>query len=257
MQSLLSACLSPLCGPWFVFLFCAALVLVPAEGSTQQPDEVAPALKTPADSVRAPNEVDFLDAIQRVEELAQGLEARAYRDHLQEALLKLGYSRYHPLFRTSLNGFERRQINLEDADEYKMGSFAFSLKSAGQVLSPDPFDDWLKVQSRLDTFERTMEGARNVVAHANILAVNTTGNMSLEVFRKLSKRWRTAVGKATDAYEHALAVRAVLYSDGELRPAPETFRFIIDGGPYALVCGFGVCNSPPATNKPPETPAPR
>jgi hypothetical protein len=257
MRSLLSARPSSLCGSWFVFHCCAALALVPAEGSTQQPDEFPPALKTPADSVRAPNESNFLDAIQRVEELAQGLEAKTYRDHLQEALLRLGYSQYHPLFRTSLNGFERRQINLEDADEYKMGSFAFSLKSSGQVLNPDPFDDWLKVQSRLDTFERTMEGARNVAAHANILALNAAGNMSLEVFRKLSKRWHTAVSKATDAYEHALAVRAVLYSGGELRPAPETFRFVVDGGQYAVVCGFGVCNSPPATNKPAETPAPR
>jgi hypothetical protein len=228
-----------LCGLLFVFHCCRTFALVPGEGLPQEPKEVVPDL-------RKSSEADFRDAIQRVEDLAQVLEARTYREHLQEALHKLGYGPYHPLFRTSLNGFEQHQIDLEAADEFKMGSFAFLLKSEGQVLSPDPFDDWLKVQKRLEIFEPAMEGARNAVARTGILAANATGNMPVEVFRKLSKRWRAAEVRATSAYEHALAVRAVLYSDGELTLAPQTFRLVLDGGQYAVVCVSGACTSQPA-----------
>lgn len=239
-----------LCGVLFLFYDCVSFASVQEEHSSQAPGEVSPALQTPENTRRPVSEADFLDAIERVEELARDLEAgpKTYREHLQTALYKLGYGRYHPLFRTSLNGFEQDQIDLEDADEFKMGSFAFSLKSAGQPLHPDPFDDWVDVQRLIESFEPTMDDARKVVARAGIIAVNTTGNIRLEVFQKLRKRWSAAVAQAMQAYEHALAIRAVLFSDGEMVPAPETFRLIYDGGRYAVVCVFEACSSQPASN---------
>jgi len=163
-------------------------------------------------------------------------------------LSNLGYGPHHPLFRTNLNGFEQRQIDLEDADEFKMGSFAFALRSGGQPLSPDPFDDWVEVQRQLEAFEPTPDRARRIVARTSILAANTTANIPVDVFRKLSKRWRSAVVKATDAYENALAIRAVQYVDGQFAPAPQTLKFILYGGQYAIVCPMGACASQPAAN---------
>lgn len=192
---------------------------------------------TPEPATRAVSEADLDGAIQRVERLARDLEAgpKTYSEHLHRALYKLGYGRNDPLFRTSLNGFEQDQIDLDDADEFKMGAFAFSLKSAGQALNPDPFNDWPDVQKLLESFERTLEEARTVVARAGILSVHSDRNIRLETFQKLRKRWSAAVVQAMQAYEHALAIRAVLFSDGQMVPAPQTFRLILDGGRYAVI----------------------
>lgn len=243
MKSRTSVQLS-ICIPLLVPALCGTLVVVPAEGSPQLPDDITLTLRTLADEEKPVSETDFRNAIQRVEELAELLQATRYREELREALRKLGYGEHDPLFRTSLNGFEQRQIDLDDADEFKRGSFAFSLRNAGQILTPDPFDGWIKVQKQIDAFEPTMSGARRIVARGSVLAANTGGNIPIDVFRKLSKRWRDAVSKATEAYEHALAIRAVEYSDGELTPAPQNFRFILDGGRYAVICAMATCSSP-------------
>jgi hypothetical protein len=239
-----------LCGLLSLFHACVSFASVQDERPLQAPAEVALAPGTPELRRRPLSEADFRDAIQRVEELALDLEAgpKKYREHLQAALYKLGYGRYHPLFRTSLSGFEQDEIDLEDADEFKMGSFAFSLKSAGQPLSPDPFDDWVEVQKQIESFEPTMDDAREVVARAGMIAANSTENIRLEVFQKLRKRWGAAVLRAMEAYEHALAVRAVLFSNGEMVPATETFRLIYDGGRYAIICVFEACTSQSASN---------
>jgi hypothetical protein len=196
-----------------------------------------PLSAAPEPATRAVSEAELDGAIQRVEQLARDLEAgpKTYSEHLHRALYKLGYGPYDPLFRTSLNGFEQDQIDLDDADEFKMGSFAFSLKSAGQSLNPDPFYDWLDVQKLLESFEPTLEQARTVVARAGIMAVHSDRNIRLEAFHKLRKRWRAALAQAMQAYEHALAIRAVLFSDGQMVPAPQAFRLILDGGRYAVV----------------------
>jgi hypothetical protein len=212
---------------------------VPEEGLPQASNE-----KLMATHAEPVTELDFRSAILRVQDLAWGLETgcKAYRQNLDLALHKLGYGPYHPLFRTSLNGFDLDQIDLEAADEFKMGSFAFSLKSSGQTLTPDPFEQWVQVQRRLDTFEKTLDGARRVVTRAGIYAFNSKDNIPREVFVKLRKQWLAAVAHATEAYEHALAVRAVLDDDGEMVPAPESFRFIYDGGKYGVICLFGQCS---------------
>jgi hypothetical protein len=248
MDSPASVRRSSLCCLLLVFLCCGTFIPLSAEGFPQAPSAVDANFKTPTGSERHLTESDLREAIQRVEELAKALEARTYRQHLREALSNLGYGLHHPLFRTSLNGFEQRQIDLEDADEFKMGSFAFSLRSGGQPLRPDPFDDWLEVQLQLEAFEPTLDRARRIVAGTSILAANTTANIPFDVFRKLSKRWRSAVVKATDAYENALAIRAVQYVDGQFAPAPQTLKFILYGGQYAIVCPMGECASLPAAN---------
>jgi hypothetical protein len=52
----------------------------------------------------------------------------------------------------------------------------------------------------------------------------------------------------TEAYEHGMAVRAVMYLDGETVAAPETFRLLSRGGRYAVIGGFEVCTTQPGTN---------
>jgi hypothetical protein len=192
---------------------------------------------TPDPATRAVSEADLDGAIQRVEQLARDLETgpKTYSVHLHRALYKLGYGRNDPLFRTSLNGFEQDQIDLDDADEFKMGAFAFSLKRAGQALNPDPFDDWLDVQKLIEAFEPTLEQSRTVMARAGIIVLHSDRNIRLDAFQKLRKRWSAAVFQAMQAYEHAMAIRAVLFSDGEMVPAPQNFRLILDGGRYAVI----------------------
>jgi len=224
-----------------VFCSCGGLANVREEGFPQ----ALSAKSTP--TTRPVNERDFRGAIQDVQDLARALETgcKAYRENLALALHRLGYGPYHPLFRTSLNGFELDQIDLEAADEFKMGAFAFSLKTAGQRLNPDPFEKWVQVQKRLDTFEKTLDAARGIVTRADIYALNSPENIPREVFLKLRKQWLAAVTHANDAYQHALAVRAVLDENGELVPAPESFRFIYDGGKYGVICLFGQCADQP------------
>lgn len=239
---------SSLFGLVFILHCCVSSALVREDNPSQAPGDVASGY-TGSDQTRKPaSEADFRGEILRVEQLARGLEGglKAYHEHLQAAMQKQGYGPYHPLFRTHVNGFQLDQIDLEDADEYRRGSFALSLKSAGQPLDPDPFGDWVAVQNWLDRFEATMDNARIVMARADLFVANSTENIPREVFQQLRKRWRTAAGQASEAYEHAMAVRAVLYLDGETIPVPQSYRFIRGGGRYAVACAFGVCSSQPA-----------
>lgn len=227
-----------------------SFALVWGEEPSQAAGEVV-STHRPSEQTRQPaSEADFQAQVQHVEQLARSLEAglKTYRQHLQTAMQQQGYGLHHPLFRTHINGFEQDQIDLEDADDYKRGLFAFSLKNAGQPLEPDPFGDWVEVQKWLDSFEATMDDANRVVARAHILVANSTENIPRDTFQKLRKRWQAAAGQATDAYEHAMAVRAVQYIDGETVPAPETFRYIYGGGRYVVICGFVVCSPQSATN---------
>lgn len=234
---------SALFGVLFLSLDCVSFALITEEGSPQEPAGVATSPRAAGYLGQPVSEADFLSAIQRVENLARDLETgpKIYREHLQQALYKLGYGPHHPLFRTSLNGFEQDEIDLEDADAFKMGSFAFSLKSTGQPLTPDPFDDWPAVQNRLDNFQPTLDASRRVASQTDVFAAGSTQNIRLDVFNKLRKRWRAAVIRAIEAYEHALAVRAVQYKDGAMVPAPQTLRFIYEGGRYAAICPSSGC----------------
>ncbi len=219
--------------------------VVREDSSAEAPGNITSA-RLGSDRTRKPaNETDFRAEVLRVEQLARGLEGglRTYHEHLQTAMLKQGYGPYHPLFRTHINGFVQDQIDLEDADEYRRGSFAFSLKASGKPLDPDPFGDWVTVQNWLDSFEATMDNARTVMAQADLFAANSTENIPREIFRQLRKRWRAASEQATEAYDHAMAIRAVLSIDGDTVPVPQSYRFISGGGRYATICAFGVCSS--------------
>lgn len=241
---------SLLFGLVFVLRCCVSFALVQGEDPLQTPGDVSPTQRTPESIGQPAGEADLRDAVQRAEELARDLEAglKTYREHLKTVLYRLGYGPYHPLFRTRLNGFEQDQIDLEDLDAFKMGLFAFTLKSAGVRLDPDPFADWAELQKRLESFEPTMHAARRVVTQAGIFAVDSEANTSQEVFQKLRKRWRRAVRQATETYGHAIAVRPVLFEDGEMVPAPASVRYIPGGGRYAVVCAFGVCTSGPTNS---------
>ena len=225
-------------------LLLALMIFSPAAGPAQGFAQPAPAAE-PA------TEAEFRDAVQQTEQLARGLQIglKRYRNNLLEALRQQGYGPYHPLFRTSLNGFQQNQIDLEDLDEFKMGQLAFTLQNAGTSLKPDPFTEWMEVQNWLARYETTMDDARSVVARTNIFVAHSRQNIPLEVFQKLRKRWRTAVQQATGAYEHATAVRAVQFEDGAMVPAPANVRFIPGGGQYAVICGFNSCASHPASDR--------
>jgi len=190
-------------------------------------------------------EAEFRDAVEHAEELARGLQIglKSYHEHLLAAMQRQGYGPYHPLFRTSLNGFAQDQIDLEALDEFKMGQFAFALQRAGKLLAPDPFLDWVEVQKRLDGFEATMNDARRVVARTNIFDATSDQNISPEIFKKMRKRWRVAVRQAADAQAQAKAVRAVAFEHGEMIPAEPNIRLIPGGGRYAVVCALNVCGT--------------
>ena len=209
------------------------------EGSAQRPSAVVAQFVT---------EAELWSAVQNAEQLAHGLQAglKKYGSDLTAGLQRQGYGPYHPLFRTKLNGFEQDQIDLDALDQFKMGRFAFTLQSSGVVLEPDPFADWAEVQVWLDNFTAIMDNARRVVVLANLVAANTGGGIPIEDYRRLKKRWRAAAKNATDAYEQAMAVRAVEVHDGFLIPAEATVRMIRGGGRYAVICLFHFCTSQPA-----------
>lgn len=188
-------------------------------------------------------EADLRSAVQRVEQLAKDLrtELKCYHDHLESAMWRLGYGPYHPLFRTNVNGFFQEQFDLADFDQHKMGSLALDLKKQGKALMPDPFIDWVEIQSLLDNYQATVDGARKVVARTDIVDASSDQNISAEAFAKLKKRWREAVLQAGLAHDHAMAVRAVQFENGEMIPAESTIR-LLPGGKAATICFMNVCD---------------
>jgi hypothetical protein len=232
----------------FILHCSVSFAFVQEDSPSDAPGDVTSAQSASDQTTKPASEAGFREEVQRVEQLACGLQGglKAYHEHLQAAMQKQGYGPYHPLFRTHINGFEMDQIDLEDADEYKRGSFALSLRSSGQMLDPDPFGDWMAVQNWLDSFEATMNKARIMMARADIVVAHSTENIPPEVFRQLQKRWRAVADQAAEAYDHAMAARAVLYADGETVPAPQSCRFLRGGGRYAVICAFGVCRPQPA-----------
>ena len=164
------------------------------------------------------------------------------------ALWHQGYGPYHPLFRTSLNGFEQDQIDLEDLDSFKMGVFAYRLKGVGTLLDPDPFVDWKEVQNSLAEFEVKIDNARRVMARSNTFDAHSSQNIPPGVLLHLRRHWLIAVEQATDAYQHALAVRAVDFKEGEIVPAAATVRRIFGGGRYGVICAFDACTSQQTTH---------
>jgi hypothetical protein len=183
------------------------------------------------------------ESVAHVEQMSKDLQAglKTYHQQLLVSMFKLGYGQYHPVFSTRVNGFETRPFNLEDFAEFKMGRLAFDLRSQGTQLVPDPFLVWADVQRLIDDFNDTIDNARRVVVRTSIVDSNSSQNIPDEDFRKLMSRWRAAVKRANDQYEHALAVRAVLYEKGELVPAPPTIKWSSGGTNAATICGFGIC----------------
>ena len=196
-------------------------------------------------------EAELRAAVDDINQLAHALQSglKRYREHLLAALSQQGYGPYHPLFRTSLNGFEQDQIDLEDLDQFKMGAFAYMLQDMGTRLDPDPFSDWMEVQKNLAVFEIRMSNARRVVARTNIYVAHSDQNIQPDLLRKLRKHWLATAEQARNAYEHAMAVRAVKFEDGEIVPAPANVRRIFGGGRYAVICAFNVCTSQPAIHE--------
>jgi hypothetical protein len=235
---------SSLLGLLFILHCCVSIVLAREDNASQAAGDIASTGSGSAQTREPASEADFREEVQRVEQLAQGIAGglKTYHEHLQTAMQKKGFGPYHPLFRTHINGFLIDQIDLEDSDEYKRGSFALSLKTAGQPLDPDPFGDWLAVQKSLDGFEATMDNARMVMARADLFVANGKANIPRDIFQQLRKRWRAAAGQAMDAYDHATAIRAVFYIDGKTVHAPQSYRFIRGGVRYGVMCAFGVCS---------------
>ena len=197
---------------------------------------------------RPATEAELRSALADVDQLTRSLQddLTRYRKHLQVALWRQGYGPYHPLFRTSLNGFEQDQIDLEDLDEFKMGELAYVLQDMGTALSPDPFCDWRKVQKSLAEFEERMNNARRVVARSNIFLADSDQNIPPGILRQLRKHWLVIEERATAVFEHAMAVRAVEFDDGEIVPMPANVRRIYGGGRYAVICAFSVCTTQPS-----------
>lgn len=183
------------------------------------------------------------EAVERVEQITKDLQAglKTYHQQLLGSMFKLGYGQYHPVFSTRVNGFETRPFDLEDFNEFKMGRLAFDLKSQGTELMPDPFIAWANVQQHLSAFNDILDKARRVVVRTSIVDANSSQNIPDEDFRKLMNRWRAAVKRATDQYEHAIAVRPVQYEKGVMVPSPPSIRWSSGGTNAATICGAGIC----------------
>ena len=228
------------------------LVLLPVY-SFSQPSRRWAEIDKPA------TEAELRTAIEDVEQLSHDLQSglKRYRYHLLAALAQEGYGRYHPLFRTSLNGFQQDQIDLDDLDEFKMGEFAYTLQSAGILLDPDPFADWIEIQKRLEIFDTRLNNAWRVVARSNIFVVHNADNIPRDTLRKLRKHWAAILDQVTNAHEHAMAVRAVSFEHGDMLPTPPNVRRLFEGGRYVVICGFDVCTSQPDVHGPEDSRIPQ
>jgi hypothetical protein len=193
----------------------------------------------------AATEAEFRDAVQVTEDFARQFRSslKTYHDHLLSALYRLGYSPFHPLFRTMLDGFSVNQIDLEALDEFKMGRLAFQLRSQGTPLAPDPFVDWAQVQNYLEKYPKTIDPARRIAARADILDAASPSNIPPDVFRKLMSRWRSAIRGASESYDRARAVAAVRFQNGVMVPSEANVRALPDAGAYASACGSGMCSN--------------
>lgn len=199
----------------------------------------------PACAGQPTSETELRDAVQSAEKLVKELrtDLKNYHEHLLTALYRLGYTQYHPLFRTNLDGFSANEIDLEALDEYKMGRMAFDLLSEGTQLTPDPFSDWAAVQRCMESFQKRVDSARRVVARADVLDASSAGNISSTTYRRLQSRWRAAILGAADLYDHARAIRAVKFENGVMVAAEPNVRAIPGVGPYAVPCVFKTCAS--------------
>jgi hypothetical protein len=223
-----------------VVLILPLVLAASLEGSGQRPL---------ADIEQSVTEAEFRSAVQNAEQLAHGLQAglKKYGSDLQTGLQRQGYGPHHPLFRTKVNGFEQDQIDLDALDQFKRGRFALRLQRSGVTLEPDPFADWAEVQVWLDSFTAIMDQARSIVVRASVVAANTGEGIPIETYRALKKRWRAASDHVSDAYQQAMAVRAVEVRGGALMPVEATVRMIRGGGRYAVICLFQFCTSQPAS----------
>jgi hypothetical protein len=200
----------------------------------------------PGYAAQGVTEAAFREAVEHTEQLGNDLRStlKIYERDLRAALFHLGYGPHHPIFRTSLNGFYQSDIDLDDLGEFKMGRFAFELRSRGTQLTPDPFVAWAEVQKQLDRFQATMESARRVVTRAHVLDAASDGNIPAEAFRKLTSRWRAVVNRASDAHEHAAAVHPVEFQGGVMVPAEQSIRMYSGGTAFAALCRKSTCAPP-------------
>ena len=219
--------------------FLSIIFSLPSAHALSQPERRWSDIEKPATEAELQVAVNDIEQLSRL--LRAGLEK--YRERLVAALWHQGYGPYHPLFRTSVNGFAQDQIDLEDLNEFKMGALAYRLQDAGTLLDPDPFAYWKEVQNNLAEFEKRIDNARRVVARSNIFDAHTGQNIPPKALRQLRKRWLVTVEQATNAYEHAMAVRAIDFQDGEIVPAAARIRRIFGGGRYGVICAFSVCTS--------------
>jgi hypothetical protein len=113
----------------------------------------------------------------------------------------------------------------------------------GTLLDPNPFADWKEVLKNLAEFDAKIDNARRVITRSNIFDAHSGQNIPPKVLRQLRKHWLVTVEQATNAYEHAMAVRAVDFEDGEIVPAAPKVRRIFGGGRYGVICAYNVCTS--------------
>jgi hypothetical protein len=181
-----------------------------------------------AQTAQPATETEFREAVQQAEEIARGLrsELRRYRGALRRAMRRQGYGPYRSLFRSSINGFAEDHGDLDSSDELKMGRFAFTLKTEGTELDPDPFPAWLKVQNWITRYETTMDAWRDVIVRGHLVTAHAEQNIPLLTYKQLNKRWRNAEQRALEGYERAVAVRPVYFEDGVMVPAEVNPRSI-------------------------------
>ncbi len=170
--------------------------------------------------------------IQAVETLAQDYEEciQRYHKHLEQALTNYAGGFQDPLH-GKLEGFgqEIQTGDSEQTRQMKLAAFGSIVVTAGIHYDPDPLRDLEELQKLVDSYQKTIETARDAKSLTATIAWGDPEPISTKDYRDLTRRLRTAE-------QHAEAARA---------RARKTFPIHLTLGETAVV-GQGV-DGPNAT----------
>ena len=200
----------------------AGVAIVQEHHSSLEPGE-APVAQTAqgknSNTSQPVTEADVLNAIKDVDDLARGLQKGldAYREHLKKAMEIYGRGLYDPAYSRRLAGFgeDIQTGDLGQTEKVKMAVFASMMRTAGVRLDPDPFRDWADVQDRLDSYQATIDKARDLMAQTNFYVSKSRDNIPPKVLRKLRSQWWAAAERAEKERDRVQTAGPTLLKPGE------------------------------------------
>jgi hypothetical protein len=97
----------------------------------------------------------------------------------------------------------------------KVAVFAAMMKTAGVQLDPDPFHYWEQVEERLDSYQTTIDSARDLMTQTNVFRSIGGENIPPKALQRLRRQWRAAALQAERARDHAQMARPRELKSGE------------------------------------------